>query len=88
MKATLPRGLGARPARPAGPNPSGPLLLEHLSEHEGWAVLDERGRQVNPFIRTAPALAYYLRREQLSGRIQNLDVLPPLLRDIATSKRK
>ena len=83
----MPRNLGARPATPAGPSRSGPLQLEHLSDEEGWAVL-EAGRQVNPFCRTAPALAYYLCREGLTGRIENLDQLPPVLRDIATGKRK
>lgn len=78
-----PRSLGARPRRPVGPDSSGELLLEHLSEFEGWAVLDAAGRQVNPFCRTAPALAYYLSRERLAGRIGNLDVLPAKLQEIA-----
>lgn len=82
-----PRNLGARPATPAGPTSSGPLLLEHLSDEEGWAVI-ENGRQVNPFIRTAPALAFYLCREGLTARIENLDVLPLVLRDIANGVRK
>ncbi|MCA8830546.1 hypothetical protein [Hymenobacter pini] len=82
-----PRNLGARPARLAGPTSSGPLQLEHLSDEEGWAVL-ENGRQVNPFIRTAAAMAFYLCREGLTSRIENLDELPPALRDIATGVRK
>lgn len=82
-----PRNLGARPRPLAGPSPSGELLLEHLSEEEGWAIL-QNGRQVNPFLRTAPALAYYLFREQLTARIQNLDELPPVLQEIARYGRK
>ncbi|MBO0360665.1 hypothetical protein J0X19_22080 [Hymenobacter sp. BT186] len=56
-----PRPLGARPPQPKGPASAGPLLLEHLSEQEGWALIED-GRQVNPCIRTAPALAFYLSR--------------------------
>ena len=82
-----PRDLGARPRQSAGPSASAPLLIEHLSEYEGWAVI-ENGRQVNPFCRTAPALAYYLSREGLTARVANLDVLQSPLRDIAQGKRK
>ncbi|WP_165768281.1 hypothetical protein [Hymenobacter amundsenii] len=49
-------------------------------------MLDTHGRQVNPFTRTAPALAYYLSRERLAGRISNLELLPARLQEIATSK--
>lgn len=80
-----PHNLGARPARPAGLSRTSPLLLEYLGEEEGWAVLDA-GRQLNPFIRTAAALAFYLRRQRLATRIENLDELPPLLRGIATGE--
>ncbi|OUJ68610.1 hypothetical protein [Hymenobacter crusticola] len=67
---------------------SGPLLLEHLSEEEGWAVLTEAGKQINPFIRTAPALALYLARNKYAERVTNLDTLPPLLQGIAVGTHK
>jgi len=77
-----PRTLGTRPPQLKGPDPAGPLLLEHLSDEEGWAVV-ENGRQVNPFIRTAEALAFYLSRNKLGTRITNLDLLSPHLQELA-----
>jgi len=82
-----PRTLGTRPPQLKGPDPAGPLLLEHLSDEEGWAIL-ENGRQVNPYIRTAPALAFYLSREKLTDRITNLDQLPASLQEIAKRRYK
>lgn len=78
-----PHTLGTRPPQLKGPEPAGPLLLEHLSEEEGWAVLTAQGRKVNSYIRTAAALAFYLSREKLTARITNLDELPPTLQAVA-----
>lgn len=82
-----PSTLGTRPPQPKGPASAGPLLLEHLSEHEGWAVIED-GRQVNPYIRTAEALAFYLSREKLTDRITNIDQLSAKLQEIAKRKYK
>jgi hypothetical protein len=81
-ETAVPRALGTRPPQPKGSASAGPLELEHLSEHEGWAVI-ENGRQINPFIRTAAALAFYLSREKLTDRITNLELLPANLQEVA-----
>jgi hypothetical protein len=82
----MPAAAGAAPARRRpGPDTVGPLLLEHLGEEEGWAVLSG-GHQLNPRILTAAALALYLSRNKLAARITNLDELPPELQVVAKRK--
>ena len=68
-----PRQLGSSPATVTARN--GPLLLEYNGPGEGWAVLTEAGKPINPPIFTAAGLAYYLRQHQLALRISNLDAL-------------
>lgn len=84
MPKSMPSSAGARPTQQRAAT-GDELLLEHLSEQEGWAVLDERGQKLNPPLATAPALAYYLRRHRLAGRVSNLDVLPFHLQSISKS---
>ncbi|TGE26906.1 hypothetical protein [Hymenobacter metallicola] len=85
----MPTSAGQDPRRQLQPSTSGPLLLEHLSDEEGWAVLTEQGRQLNPFLRTAPALAYYLAREKLGAHVTNLEALgAEVLQRIARGEKR
>ncbi len=72
-----PRGVGAAPAK-ATSSRSGPLLLEYNGSGEGWAILTEAGKVINPPLFTAAGLAYYLRQHQLAARVSNLDALGSL----------
>jgi hypothetical protein len=68
----MPAAAGAAPARRRpGPDTVGPLLLEHLGEEEGWAVLSG---------------GHHLSRNKLAARITNLDELPPELQVVAKRK--
>lgn len=69
-----PRGVGSAPPRTPSTR-SGPLLLEYNGPAEGWAILPESGKPINPPIFTAAGLAYYLRQHQLAARVSNLDAL-------------
>ncbi|GAA3953880.1 hypothetical protein [Hymenobacter algoricola] len=82
----MPTAAGAAPGRrKPRPGTAGQLLLEHLGDEEGWAVLSG-GQQLNPRILTAAALALYLSRNKLAARISNLDVLPVALQLVARRK--
>jgi hypothetical protein len=68
---------------------TGPLLLEYSGPEEGWFILTEAGKPINPLILTAAGLSYYLRQHQLAGRIDNLDALgSQQLIQIAKSTRR
>lgn len=67
----------------------GPLLLEYNGPEEGWSIITEAGKVVNPFILTAAGLSYYISQHQLAQRITNLDALgSQQLIQIAKSTRK
>ena len=64
-----------------------PLLIEHLGEEEGWALLSYSGSKINPPIITAQAFALYIRRKGHGKFIENLDALGnPELQKIALQK--
>ncbi|WP_210516414.1 hypothetical protein [Hymenobacter terricola] len=51
------------------------LLLEYNGLEEGWAIVSETGKIINPFILTAAGLSYYISQHHLAKRISNLDAL-------------
>lgn len=67
----------------------GPLLLEYNGTEEGWSIISEAGKVLNPFILTAAGLSYYISQHQLAHRVINLDALgSQQLIQIAKSTRK